>query len=229
MLGGGDCQLHAPPAFSRDGDSAPCHVICIRSTREREDVVAAEIAHDKKESMFIISTRTEKQISRGYAIWWWVLVVLGLAIAIGCGAWRMIITQQANVYDWHPMLWMGVGYIAALVLIWVWTTYNSLINLSQRVKQGWSQVDVQLKRRNDLIPNLVQAVEGYRGHERETQTMVAELRQQMEATPLALRGQTSREWRRCCELSANGTRSLKPTSRFLNYSKLWQIRKTASP
>jgi len=168
----------------------PLHAMLyvLGQAREREDVVAAEIAHDKKESMFIISTRTEKQISRGYAIWWWVLVVLGLAIAIGCGAWQMIVTQQADVYDWHPMLWMGVGYMATLVLIWMWTTYNSLINLSQRVKQGWSQVDVQLKRRNDLIPNLVQTVEGYRGHERETQTIVAELRQQLEATPVGVKG-----------------------------------------
>jgi hypothetical protein len=168
----------------------PLHAMLyvLGQAREREDVVAAEIAHDKTESMYIISTRSEKQISRGYSIWWWVFVVLGLAIALGCGAWRGIITQQSNTMDWQPMLWMGVGYIAALALIWVWTTYNSLIGLSQRVKQGWSQVDVQLKRRNDLIPNLVQTVESYRGHERETQAMVAELRQQMEATAPGVKG-----------------------------------------
>ena len=49
-------------------------------------------------------------------------------------------------------------------------------------------MDVQLKRRNDLIPNLVQAVEGYSKHERETQTMVAELRQQLEATAPGVKG-----------------------------------------
>jgi hypothetical protein len=156
--------------------------------REREDVVAAEIAHDKTESMFIISTQSEKQVSRGYSIWWWVFVVLGLAFAMLCGAWRMVITSSNSAIAWEPLMWMGVGYIAALALIWVWTTYNSLINLHQRVKQGWSQVDVQLKRRHDLIPNLVQAVEGYRGHEQETQTVIAELRQQMEATPIGVKG-----------------------------------------
>ena len=62
----------------------PLHAMLyvLGQAREREDVVAAEIAHDKNESMFIISTRSEKQISRGYAIWWWVFVVLGLAIAM---------------------------------------------------------------------------------------------------------------------------------------------------
>ncbi len=168
----------------------PLHAMLyvLGQAREREDVVAAEIAHDKAESMYIISTKSEKQVSRGYNIWWWVFVILGLAIALGCGAWQGIITQQNNIIDWMPMVWMGVGYIVVLVLIWVWTTYNSLINLSQRVKQGWSQVDVQLKRRHDLIPNLVQVVEGYRKHERETQTVVAELRQQMEATAPGVKG-----------------------------------------
>jgi hypothetical protein len=90
--------------------------------------------------------------------------------------------------DWQPMIYMGVGYVAVLIIIWVWTTFNSLINLSQRVKQGWSQVDVQLKRRHDLIPNLVQAVQGYTKYERETQTMIIELRQQMEATPVGVTG-----------------------------------------
>lgn len=168
----------------------PLHVMLyvLGQAREREDVVAAEIAKDKNESMFIISTRTEKQISRGYNIGWWVFVVVGLLVAVGCGAWEMYVANNGVTLDWHPMLWMGIGYIGALILIWVCTTYNSLIGLSQRVKQGWSEVDVQLKRRNDLIPNLVQAVEGYSKHERETQTTVAELRQQIEATAPGVKG-----------------------------------------
>jgi hypothetical protein len=83
---------------------------------------------------------------------------------------------------------MGAGYLIVLILLWLWTTYNSLINLHHRVEQGWSQVEVQLKRRHDLIPNLVQVVEGYREHERETQTVLTELRQQMEATPSGVAG-----------------------------------------
>ncbi|MDD5339445.1 MAG: LemA family protein [Dehalococcoidales bacterium] len=168
----------------------PLHAMLyvLGQAREREDVVAAEIAKSKNESMFIISTKSEKQISRGYGIWWWVFVVLGLAFALLGGAWRMVITSNSSVVAWEPIMWMGVGYIGALILVWVWTTFNSLIGLRQRVKQGWSQVEVQLKRRYDLIPNLVQTVEGYRQHERETQTMVAELRTQMTATAPGVKG-----------------------------------------
>jgi len=75
-----------------------------------------------------------------------------------------------------------------LAMGWVWTVYNSLINLHHRLEQGWSQVDVQLKRRHDLIPNLVETVEGYRDHESETQKLLTELRGQAEATPPGVAG-----------------------------------------
>ena len=83
---------------------------------------------------------------------------------------------------------MGGGYVVVWMLVWVWTEYNSLINLHHRVEQGWSQVDVQLKRRYDLIPNLAQAVEGYKKYENETQSVVTQLRGQMEATPPGVAG-----------------------------------------
>ena len=58
-------------------------------------------------------------------------------------------------------------FLAISGFLWIWIVFNSLINLHHRIEQAWSQVDVQLKRRCDLIPNLVEAVEGYSGHERE--------------------------------------------------------------
>lgn len=57
-----------------------------------------------------------------------------------------------------------VGIIAILV-IFLWTTYNRLILLRNRVKEAWSDIDVLLKRRYDLIPNLVEVVKGYAAHE----------------------------------------------------------------
>ena len=54
--------------------------------------------------------------------------------------------------------------------------YNSLIRLRQRVKNAWSQIDVQLKRRHDLIPNLVETAKGYMAHERETLEKVIKAR-----------------------------------------------------
>jgi hypothetical protein len=61
--------------------------------------------------------------------------------------------------------------------------FNSIVTLQQRVEQAWSNVDVQLKRRHDLIPNLVNAVKGLRDHERTLQTELAQLRAQLGATP----------------------------------------------
>lgn len=57
--------------------------------------------------------------------------------------------------------------VAALVIIWIVAAYNGFITLTNRVREAWSDIDVQLKRRYDLIPNLVETVKGYATHERE--------------------------------------------------------------
>lgn len=62
-------------------------------------------------------------------------------------------------------LWIILGAIA-LVLLFVWGLYNSLIGLKMRVKESFSGIDVQLKRRTDLIPSIVESVKGYAAHEK---------------------------------------------------------------
>jgi len=57
--------------------------------------------------------------------------------------------------------------VAAVFLLYLWFIYNSLITLKMKVSEAFSQIDVQLKRRTDLIPNLVETVKGYATHERE--------------------------------------------------------------
>ena len=66
------------------------------------------------------------------------------------------------------MWWIILIAVVVLILLWVMGTYNSLVSLRNRVKDSWSQIDVQLKRRFDLIPNLVETVKGYTKHESET-------------------------------------------------------------
>lgn len=66
------------------------------------------------------------------------------------------------------MWWIILIVILLIIIIWIAATYNSLIVLKNRVKDQWSQIDVQLKRRFDLIPNLVETVKGYAKHEKET-------------------------------------------------------------
>jgi LemA protein len=69
----------------------------------------------------------------------------------------------------------GAGCLLVVVLlIWALVSYNKLIRQRNQVLASWSQIDVQLKRRHDLIPNLVETVRGYAGHERDTlQAVVA--------------------------------------------------------
>jgi len=66
--------------------------------------------------------------------------------------------------------------VVVLLVLWLIGVYNSLVKLKNRVKEAWSDIDVQLKRRYDLIPNLVETVKGYMTHERETLTKVTEAR-----------------------------------------------------
>ncbi|MEO0142062.1 MAG: LemA family protein [candidate division WOR-3 bacterium] len=66
--------------------------------------------------------------------------------------------------------------IIILLVFWIIAIYNGLVVKRTRVDNGWAQIDVQLKRRYDLIPNLVETVKGYAAHEREVLEKVAELR-----------------------------------------------------
>lgn len=69
-----------------------------------------------------------------------------------------------------------IGLVAAVLLIWLVAVFNSLVALRVRVQNAWADIDVQLKRRHDLIPNLVGAVQGYMAHERSTLEAVTEAR-----------------------------------------------------
>jgi LemA protein len=68
--------------------------------------------------------------------------------------------------------------VAALVLIWLIAVFNGLVALRNRVQNAWAQMDVQLKRRHDLIPSLVETVRGYMQHERSVFESVTEARAQ---------------------------------------------------
>lgn len=74
-------------------------------------------------------------------------------------------------------LYIAIG-LAVLIISFVWGTYNSLITLVNRTKEAWADIDVQLKRRYDLIPNLVETVKGYAEHEKQVFQKVTEARSQ---------------------------------------------------
>ena len=79
-----------------------------------------------------------------------------------------------------------VAVLAVLLLAWVVGLYNGLVVLKNRFKNAFAQIDVQLRRRYDLIPNLVETAKGYLAHERETLTAVIEARNQAAGAAKAL-------------------------------------------
>jgi len=76
------------------------------------------------------------------------------------------------------MIFLFFLIVVVLVALWVMGMYNRLIRSRNEVRNSWGQIDVQLKRRHDLIPNLVETVKGYMGHERNTLEAVTKARQQ---------------------------------------------------
>jgi LemA protein len=109
------------------------------------------------------------------------------------------------------VLVVGVG-------LWLVLTYNGLVRKRNRVDNAWGQIDVQLKRRRDLVPNLVQTVQGYASHERATFEAVTQARATAEAatSPAAL-GQ------------AEGIRSCRPTRGSVTCRLSSPRPRTASP
>ncbi len=74
------------------------------------------------------------------------------------------------------MVWIILIIVVVLIIAWAFATYNKLVDLRNRVKDQWAQIDVQLKRRFDLIPNLVETVKGYAKHESETLEAIIQAR-----------------------------------------------------
>lgn len=155
--------------------------------REREDVVAPEIASDPEQNLFMISCRGEARVQRGYRLRFWgfgVALLLPLPIA-----WLIQRAKQPQGDGpWWPVLALALLPAMAWLCGWLWMTFNSLVHLRNRVAQAWSLVEVQLKRRADLIPSLVAVVGGLRDHERTVQTELSVLRAQAMATPVGCEG-----------------------------------------
>ncbi len=192
----------------------------VGQARERQDIVAAEIAWDKNAPMFLIAARTEKQISTRYGLWFWFWLVLGMGVSLGSSA----IWSQLGKYEigmpWWPYAVAGGGFIIALILGWVWTVYNSLVNLHHMVERAWSQVDVQLKRRHDLIPNLENMVKGYRAYESQIQQVVTELRAQSQATPPGIAGPDFKGISPMLRVVAERYPDLKASDSFLRFQQV---------
>ena len=149
----------------------------VGQSRVRDDCVAAEIAHDRKAPIFLISTRTEES-HRSWGLWqFWIFGILAVLIPT-------IAASVAVQHESDPGMIIGIPAAAGGMTLtiwgiaWLWMVYNSLIGLKNRVKMAAANVEVELKRRYDLIPQILRMIEGMRQHERSVQEALALLRSQ---------------------------------------------------
>jgi hypothetical protein len=163
-------------------NAIPLHatIYAVGTAREREDVVAPELVKADGEE-FILSCRGEEAVTRGLAIGSWfawaaglVATPAGMFMAYGDGGYPRILPVWC--------LLAAGGYCAVWAAGWVWMVHNSIIGLRERVRRGWSLIEVELKRRHDLLPGIIATVEGLARHEAEVQRVVAALRAQAAAT-----------------------------------------------
>ena len=92
-----------------------------------------------------------------------------------------------------PQLLIFVGIVVLLPIVYVVLTYNTLVALRNHIRDAWSNIDTELKRRYDLIPNLVATVKGYAAHEKEVFECVTELRARCMAGEGTRREQVAQE------------------------------------
>jgi hypothetical protein len=166
--------------FIEQGIPVGVPLYVVGQSRERPDVVAPEIAYDARAPLFLISTRSEKEVESGMGWASWGLAFLALALL---GTAVAFARQQEGNPPVPELIMAGAGFFLCWSLGWIWMVYNSLVGLRQRMRQAESLVEVELKRRHDLIPTLVATVSGYRDYESTVQKELAALRTQMGATP----------------------------------------------
>ncbi len=174
--------------FSETGLPLHTPVFIVGQARERDDLVAPEIAASREAAMFLISTRSEERVEAGFAGWSWFWWAAGLLLA---GAPLLLVLAAPNNRDQAPVALLAAPpfvYLLLWAVGWVGMAFNSLVGLRNRSRQGWSLIEVQLKRRHDFIPNLVAAVSGLTAHEASTQTALAALRAQAQATAPGVSG-----------------------------------------
>ena len=149
--------------FYEDGIALHCPVYIEGYARPRQDIAAAEVISPDDTALFLISTNSKEYHKGKYNFRFWWLSAWGLVFYAGIGG----------------MNWDDLVYLLIWAIGWGILTYNNLISLGQSVEQGLANVEVHLKRRHDLVENLVRVVTALRGFEKEVQKEVTLLRGQL--------------------------------------------------
>jgi hypothetical protein len=152
------------------------------TSRVREDIVAPEIAYDPQGRMFLISTKSEDELVRSYT--WMSVAGFGASVVLATFfapvLYMVLHAAEFGQAIAATILWMILGagvFSMTIVGLYLKTIYNGLVDLRYRAQRAWSMIDVELKRRHDLIPNLVSVVSAVADHEKETLEAVVQARQ----------------------------------------------------
>jgi hypothetical protein len=202
--------------FLEEGIPLHAQVFIVGQARERQDVVAAELASAPDGPLYLVTTEEEAQVLKRYGRSRDGLGFLGLVMAAGCG---YGLGQLGGAAPVLPAVAAGLLYLGGWGLTWIWMCYNSLVDVRNRVRQGWSLIEVQLKRRYDLIPPIVAAVDGLRLHEEQVVAAVSDLRSQQLATPPGVAGPDYHGLAARLAVLAEAYPVLKASGAFLNLQK----------
>ena len=145
------------------------------SGRCREDVAEPELAYDKIDDVLVLSVESEESLVRSH-LWTAIAGFLGALGALLAGAWMLAEAEKLPLTVPRDLVFLALAYLVGWALLYSVLLYNGLIDVRHRVLRSWSLIDVQLKRRHDLIPRLADCVKGYAAHEQEVQEAVAVLR-----------------------------------------------------
>jgi len=152
----------------------------IGTARLRKDIVEPEIAFGPEDEMFLISVNSEEAIISSYTwgarlkpFFSWVCALLASLLILAALQGGDVKTDETVVVSWIVLsiVMALMNFIHYLLLV-----FNGLVNVRNRVQRAWSQIDIQLKRRFDLIPNLVACVQALTKHEAGVHESLAKIR-----------------------------------------------------
>ena len=173
--------------FSEVAIPIHANIFVMGAARERDDVVAAEIAHSSEARFSLVTMDSEDSVASGYTARIWVYGIIGAIFACAGIVMPAAMAGTRDLALVAPGVAAMAGYLAVLSCIWALMTFNTLRALRERVRRGWANIDVELKRRADLIPNIAECVKGARAHERDTQELLARMRAQYGVSSNAVR------------------------------------------
>jgi len=147
----------------------------LASGRCREDVAEPELAHDEIDDVFVLSVDGEAAVVRA-ELWTSIISFFAALGALLAAAW--LADQDGKIALSLPRDLVAIAclYLALAAAGYAVLLYNGLVDVRHRVLRSWSLIDVQLKRRHDLIPRLAECVAGFAAHEQEVQDVIAGLR-----------------------------------------------------